>query len=116
MDIDKAYSASWCGCRRCAVVVTIAATLPCDSSAALKRQNRRASPSVRSGIHAALRAYTMTAARQMFLEKRIGSLEAGKEADIAVWDRNPYTVPAAALKDMKCEMTLLHGRIIYQAP
>jgi hypothetical protein len=29
----------------------------------------------------------------MFLEDRIGSIEVGKAADIAVWDRDPYTVP-----------------------
>jgi len=65
-------------------------------------------------IHAALRAYTAEAARQIFLEKRIGSLEPGKEADIAVWDRNPYSVPASELKDMRCEMTLFHGDIVYE--
>jgi predicted amidohydrolase YtcJ len=65
-------------------------------------------------VHAALRAYTAEGARQLFLEDKIGSLEPGKEADIAVWDRNLYSVPAAALKDLKCEMTLFHGQVVYQ--
>ena len=26
----------------------------------------------------------------MFLEDRVGTIEVGKEADLAVWDRNPY--------------------------
>jgi predicted amidohydrolase YtcJ len=63
---------------------------------------------------AALRAYTGEAARQVFLEKRIGSLEPGKEADIAVWDRNMYSIPASELKDMKCEITLFHGEVVYE--
>ena len=29
----------------------------------------------------------------MFLDDRIGSIEVGKDADIAVWDRNMYTMP-----------------------
>ena len=33
----------------------------------------------------------MWAARQVFLEDRIGSLEVGKDADLVVWDKNPYT-------------------------
>jgi predicted amidohydrolase YtcJ len=66
-------------------------------------------------IHSALKSYTIWAARQLFLENRAGSIETGKDADIAVWDRDPYTVPAAALKDMKCEMTLLHGKVVYSS-
>ena len=66
--------------------------------------------------HAALRAYTAAAARQLFLEDRIGSLEAGKEADIAVWDRNFYSAPPAELKQAKCEMTLFHGKVVYELP
>jgi len=66
-------------------------------------------------VHAALRAYTAEAARQLFLDARIGSLESGKEADIAVWDRNFYAAPASELKDAKCEMTLFHGNIVYEA-
>jgi len=25
-----------------------------------------------------------------------------------------YAVPASAVKDMKCEMTLFHGRVVYE--
>ena len=67
-------------------------------------------------IHAALRSYTIWAAHQLFLEDRIGSLEVGKDADIAVWDRDMYTIPSNDLKDIKCEMTLLKGRIVYSDP
>ncbi len=63
--------------------------------------------------HAALRAYTAEAARQLFLEDKIGSLEPGKEADIAVWDRNFYDMPPAEIKQAKCEMTLFHGKLVY---
>ena len=66
-------------------------------------------------IKIALRSYTTWAARQLFLEDRIGSIEVGKDADIAVWDRDPYTVPADSLKDMKCELTLFRGQIVYRA-
>ncbi len=64
-------------------------------------------------IRAALRSYTIWAARQMFLEEQVGSLEVGKQADIAVWDRNLYTVPAAQLKDLQCEMTLVAGKVVF---
>jgi predicted amidohydrolase YtcJ len=66
-------------------------------------------------VHAALRAYTAAAARQLFLEDRIGSLEPGKDADIAVWDRNFYAVPPAELKQAKCELTLFHGQVVYDS-
>jgi len=63
----------------------------------------------------ALRSYTAWSARQMFLEDKIGTLEAGKRADIAVWDRDFYTVPTAQIKDMRCLMTLLDGEVVYRA-
>src|SRR6185369_5258813 len=65
-------------------------------------------------IRTALRSHTIWAAHQMFLDDRIGSIEAGKDADLAVWDRNPYTVPAAQLKDAKCLLTLLRGAVVYR--
>lgn len=64
---------------------------------------------------AALRSYTIWAAHQLFLENTIGSIEPGKDADIAVWDRDPYTIFAAELKTMKCELTLVRGRTVFDA-
>jgi hypothetical protein len=49
----------------------------------------------------------------MFLENKIGTLEPGKQADIAVWNRDPYTVPADQIKQMKCLMTLIDGKVVY---
>jgi len=54
-------------------------------------------------------------AHQLFLENRIGSLESGKDADIAVWDRDPYSVFADDLTHLKCERTLLRGKVGYHA-
>lgn len=65
-------------------------------------------------VKTALRAVTIWAARQMFLEQKIGSIEAGKYADLAVWDRDLYTVPTGELKDMQCQLTIFNGKIVYR--
>jgi predicted amidohydrolase YtcJ len=65
--------------------------------------------------HVALRSYTEWAAHQLFLDGTVGSIELGKEADLAVWDRDMYTVPTGDLKNMKCEMTLFKGEIVFRA-
>jgi len=66
-------------------------------------------------IHTALRSYTAWGASQMFLENKIGTLEVGHRADIAVWDRDLYAVPAEQIKDLKCVMTLVDGEVVYSA-
>jgi predicted amidohydrolase YtcJ len=67
-------------------------------------------------VHTALRSYTRWAARQLFLEDKAGSIEPGKEADIAVWDHDLYSMPAADIQNLKCELTLFAGRVVYQDP
>ena len=67
-------------------------------------------------IHVALRSYTAWGSRQMFLENKIGTLEVGKKADIAIWDRDLYAIPADQIKDLKCLMTLLDGEVVYSSP
>jgi predicted amidohydrolase YtcJ len=67
-------------------------------------------------IKTALRAQTMWAAHQMFLDDQIGSIEIGKDADVAVWDRNLYTSPTDDLKQLRCELTLLKGKVVFQDP
>jgi len=66
-------------------------------------------------VHTALRAVTIWAARQMFLEKKIGSIEVGKYADLAVWDRDFYSVPTAEIKNAKCVMTIFDGNVVFDA-
>ena len=65
-------------------------------------------------IHTALKSYTIWAAHQMFLDQQVGSLEVGKDADIAVWDKNMYAIPSAQLKDLACEMTIVAGKVVYR--
>jgi predicted amidohydrolase YtcJ len=65
-------------------------------------------------IHTALRSYTDWASRQMFMEKSIGTIEPGKLADLAVWDKDMYTIPTAELKDMKCTMTIFNGKVVHE--
>ncbi|MEA3246960.1 MAG: amidohydrolase family protein, partial [Gemmatimonadota bacterium] len=66
-------------------------------------------------VHPALKAVTIWAARQMFLEKKVGSIEPGKYADLAVWDRDFYSIPTAEIRDAKCLMTLFDGKVVFRA-
>lgn len=65
-------------------------------------------------IRTALQSYTRWAAPLIGAEGRTGTLAPGMAADIAVWDRNPYAVPSDAIKEMKCDMTLFRGRVVYE--
>jgi hypothetical protein len=62
----------------------------------------------------ALHTYTTLAARHAFMEEKIGSLEPGKYADVAVWDRSPLEVDAEELKELEVEMTLVEGVVRYR--
>jgi hypothetical protein len=67
-------------------------------------------------VHTALKSVTLWAAKQMFLERQIGSIEVGKLADLAVWDRDFYRVPTAQLKDAACLLTVFDGKVVYRKP
>lgn len=71
--------------------------------------------SQRIGVHEALKAHTRSNAYLLFMEDKLGSIEVGKYADIAVWDKDWYTATTDDIKDMNCEMTLLGGKIVYKA-
>ena len=72
-------------------------------------------PEQRLTVQEALRTYTIWAARHVFMEDRLGSLEVGKYADVVVWDRDLYTVPTRELRSIRAEMTMVEGRIVYEA-
>lgn len=65
-------------------------------------------------IHTAIKSYTAWAAPMIGAAGRTGVLAQGMAADIAVWDRDPYAVPTAAIKYMACEMTLFRGKVVYE--
>jgi len=55
----------------------------------------------------ALKMITLNAAESMELEDRIGSLEKGKDGDIAVFDKHPLDTTT------KCLMTIIEGEIFF---
>ncbi len=57
----------------------------------------------------ALKAVTIHAAELLGLSERIGSLEPGKDADVAVFNKNPVTC-----LDAKCILTVINGDIVYR--
>lgn len=62
----------------------------------------------------AIRYYTMNNANLLFLEDQIGSLEAGKLADLIVIDRDLLTCPAEEIRDTQVRQTYLNGKLIYE--
>jgi hypothetical protein len=59
----------------------------------------------------ALRTYTILAAKCLFMEDNVGSIESGKYADMVVWSEDLYKVPIEQLKDVKVEMTFVEGQL-----
>jgi predicted amidohydrolase YtcJ len=57
----------------------------------------------------ALRAVTISAAYQLHLDHEIGSLEAGKRADLAILDDDPLTVDPQSIRDIDVWGTVLGG-------
>jgi predicted amidohydrolase YtcJ len=58
-------------------------------------------------------AYTLNAARTIGLEKQIGSLSPGKQADFIVLDRDVFSVDEKALHDTQVLQTWFAGREVY---
>jgi imidazolonepropionase-like amidohydrolase len=55
----------------------------------------------------AIKMLTLNPARMLGIDKRVGTIEAGKDADLAVFNRNPldpYTV---------CQMTIVDGKVLF---
>lgn len=63
----------------------------------------------------ALIAHTRSNAYILFQESNIGSLQRGKFADLLVLDRDYLTTPPEQIKDIKPLLTMVGGRIVYEA-
>lgn len=62
----------------------------------------------------ALRAYTTLGAWSGREETDKGSLETGKLADLAVLDRDYFTIPPEEIKDVNVDITVVGGHVKYQ--
>jgi predicted amidohydrolase YtcJ len=64
----------------------------------------------------ALRMVTINAAYVGFEEKKKGSIEVGKLADLAILTADFLTVPDDQIMNIKAHTTIVDGRIVYEAP
>lgn len=64
----------------------------------------------------AIRFYTGNNAYILFLDDRVGSLEAGKLADFIVLDRDLLTCPVDDIKDTQVLRTYIDGKQVYARP
>ena len=49
------------------------------------------------------------------MEDKIGTLEAGKYADLVVPNRDYMTVPVDEIRDLSPVMTMVAGEVVYRA-
>ena len=80
-----------------------------DSDERMRRLNLDAAKVVKTGVpeEDALKMITINPAKQLGIDKRTGSIEIGKDADIVIWTAHPFSVYA------RPEMTMIEGEIYF---
>jgi len=68
-------------------------------------------PNQRIDRLSALRAVTIDAAWQVFMDDQIGSIEPGKRADLVVLSDNPLS--AENIRSIKVDRTVIDGATVY---
>jgi len=62
-----------------------------------------------------IKGYTISAAYMINMEKKIGSIEVGKYADLVVLDKNIFVVPADTIHEIAVVMTMMGGKVTYES-
>lgn len=65
-------------------------------------------------IEEILKAWTINGQYANFKEKELGTLEAGKLADIAVLDADIFHMPVEKIPEVKVSLTLCNGKVVYE--
>ena len=68
----------------------------------------------RISVLEALRCYTRGSAYAEFEEGEKGTIEPGRLADLVVLSADPLSVPPAAIRDLRVELTMVGGRVVYE--
>jgi hypothetical protein len=72
-------------------------------------------PQERISVESAIRAVTSEAAWQLFSDHEVGSLEAGKYADMVILDADPRAVAPDTIKSIRVLETWMGGNRVYAA-
>jgi imidazolonepropionase-like amidohydrolase len=110
---------SYDGIRENAAFVSAAgarAIIHSDSGVGIQRLNQEAAKAMHAGRRAgvdvgedeALRWVTANPAWALGVDDRVGTLEPGKQADLVVWDRSPFSVYARA------ERVYIEGELVFE--
>ena len=59
-------------------------------------------------------AYTINGAWQIHAEDVSGSVEAGKRADIVIYDRNLFEIDPYEISEALVDLTVFDGRVVYR--
>ncbi len=87
-----------------------------QATARTTKGGRAINPDNSIGIRQALRVQSLGSAYAAFQERELGSIEAGKLADLVVWDHDFTAVPTGQIPAVKAELTLLGGEVVYKRP
>lgn len=63
----------------------------------------------------ALTAWTRGGAYDLYQEDELGTLEAGKKADIAVLSGDIFAVPMEQVRSLTVDLTLMNGKVVHSA-
>ena len=73
-------------------------------------------PDQKITVEQAVAAYTKAGAYAEFAENRIGTLEAGKEADLAVLSQDIFHVRPEQIGQTQVVMTMVGGKVVFTEP
>jgi predicted amidohydrolase YtcJ len=73
-------------------------------------------PEERLDLATAIGGFTIGTAFVNHLEDRTGSIEAGKDADLVVLDRDLFALPVDEIAEASVELTLVAGQRVYERP
>ena len=68
--------------------------------------------SERLGLEALVKGYTLSGAYQLRMERKLGSIELGKLADLVVLDKNLFEVDRYEISKLSPSAVLLEGRVV----
>jgi len=72
-------------------------------------------PEQKLTLEEAVEAYTMGSAYAEFREKEKGSLTPGKLADVAILDKDLFSIAPEKIKDAAVRWTIVEGKVVYEA-